>query len=366
MIDNELLDHYGSRLGPYGLAVYMALARFANQDGACWPSLSTIARKTGMSRPQVIREIAKLKDVSLIAVEHQVNTKGEYSSNIYVLLDTAVPSLEPGVVSDSNQGGISQILPLVSPGDHGGISQIPKQNPKNKTQHCKKTQETTPSETANNSNQLEINKDVVVALTRLGLAEKVANKLTQTCSEELIQEKIAYLDFLQAEYPSKVQNPRGWLRRAIEQNYAAPDGFLPKEEREQQAAEGIRQTQEAVAQVAEFQERIQLQQAAHRQALDAQYGTTEEDIAFWKKAQWEIKFTTPPHIAELVADMEILKVKEDSIAISVKRPAVWHQLQHPGTKKALQKALAHVAGQMLAMEVVLDKDLIEERITAHN
>src|SRR3954454_9304538 len=60
-IDNELLDRCGAELGPYGLAVYMALARFANQDNACWPSLATIAQRTGMSRRQVIREIAKLQ-----------------------------------------------------------------------------------------------------------------------------------------------------------------------------------------------------------------------------------------------------------------------------------------------------------------
>jgi hypothetical protein len=37
-IDNILLDEYGERLGPYGIAVYAALARFANQEQECWPS----------------------------------------------------------------------------------------------------------------------------------------------------------------------------------------------------------------------------------------------------------------------------------------------------------------------------------------
>ena len=103
-IDNELLDRYGDELGPYGLAVYMALARFANQEGSCWPSLATIARKTGMSRPQVIREIAKLKALALIAVEHQIGKKGEHTSNLYILLDMTTLAPIEGVVSPGRPG----------------------------------------------------------------------------------------------------------------------------------------------------------------------------------------------------------------------------------------------------------------------
>src|SRR5215213_538994 len=98
-IDNVLLDWFGALLGPYGLAVYMALARFANQEGTCWPSLATIAKKTGMSRPQVIREIAKLKELGLIAVAHQLGKKGEHTSNLYLLLDISIPTPESEVVS---------------------------------------------------------------------------------------------------------------------------------------------------------------------------------------------------------------------------------------------------------------------------
>src|SRR3954469_1046811 len=86
-IDNELLDHYGAQLKAHGLAVYMALARFANQEGTCWPSLATIAKRTGMSRMQVIRELAKLQALGLIASEHQWGSKGEHRANIYTLLN---------------------------------------------------------------------------------------------------------------------------------------------------------------------------------------------------------------------------------------------------------------------------------------
>src|SRR5215212_7713290 len=96
-IDNELVDRYGAQLKAHGLAVYMALARFANHDGACWPSLATIAKRTGMSRMQVIRELAKLQALGLIAIAHQCGTNGEHRANLYTLLDL------PEVVTDSDQ-----------------------------------------------------------------------------------------------------------------------------------------------------------------------------------------------------------------------------------------------------------------------
>ena len=151
-LDNALFDQYGSQLKAHGLAVYVALARFVNQDGACWPSLATIAKRTGMSRMQVIREIGKLQELRLIAVEHQQGEKGEYRSNIYILLDI------PEVVTAREQGSNTQLPPLVTTSDHPSNTQLPplvtgsdhpsncvlpKQDIENKTQKQNKTQRTT-------------------------------------------------------------------------------------------------------------------------------------------------------------------------------------------------------------------------------
>lgn len=80
---NDLYDRFGTQLGPYGIAVYVALCRYANQDSECWPSHTTIAKGTGMSRRQVIREINKLESLGVIAVE-----RSKHSANVYILLDT--------------------------------------------------------------------------------------------------------------------------------------------------------------------------------------------------------------------------------------------------------------------------------------
>ena len=90
-VDNDVYDRFGAQLGPYGLAAYVALCRYANQDSECWPSYSTIAKGTGMSKRQVMREIVKLEGLKIIAVE-----RNQHTSNVFILLDTSdTQSLPP-------------------------------------------------------------------------------------------------------------------------------------------------------------------------------------------------------------------------------------------------------------------------------
>lgn len=86
-LDNILLDQYGKELGPYGIAVYAALARFANADAECWPSRRAIHERTNVSMAQVNREINKLANWGLITITPQFNAAGDQTSNLYTLLD---------------------------------------------------------------------------------------------------------------------------------------------------------------------------------------------------------------------------------------------------------------------------------------
>ena len=111
---NDLYDNYGAQLGPYGLAVYMALCRYANQDSECWPSYNTIAAGTGMSRRKVIYEIQKMEALQIIAVE-----RNHHSSNVFILLDTSAP----------------RALPPSAPHALPSAQDAPKQDPINKINH---------------------------------------------------------------------------------------------------------------------------------------------------------------------------------------------------------------------------------------
>lgn len=83
MVFNDLYDRFAAQLGPYGLAVYMGLCRYANRRDECWPSHGRIAADTGMSRRQVLREVAKLEALQLVEIHRRKN-----APHLYILLDS--------------------------------------------------------------------------------------------------------------------------------------------------------------------------------------------------------------------------------------------------------------------------------------
>ena len=83
----------------------------------------------------------------------------------------------------------------------------------------------------NSSGEKDPKREVVEALLECGISEKVADKLSNRYSRERILEKIEFLEFMQATNPKAVKRPSGWLRRAIEENYASPDNFTTNEQR---------------------------------------------------------------------------------------------------------------------------------------
>jgi len=71
-INRAVLHVYGPKLKTSGIAVYNALASFANfKTQACFPTQKVLARLTGMSRRTVSRKIKLLKELGLIKVERK-------------------------------------------------------------------------------------------------------------------------------------------------------------------------------------------------------------------------------------------------------------------------------------------------------
>ncbi len=68
-----------------GFAVLAALATFADEDGLCWPSQSTLAAKLKRSRPTINRIIQGLSDLGLVGVEHRRGRDGARLSCLYRL-----------------------------------------------------------------------------------------------------------------------------------------------------------------------------------------------------------------------------------------------------------------------------------------
>jgi hypothetical protein len=63
--------------------VYIAICKYANKKGQCYPSQSTIADWCNLSRRQVINSIQELKKLKIITVIPQERKDGGYTSNLY-------------------------------------------------------------------------------------------------------------------------------------------------------------------------------------------------------------------------------------------------------------------------------------------
>lgn len=77
------LDH--PDLDADGFAVLAALATFADEQGVCWPSQSTLAAKLKRSRPTINRILQRLDDIGLVGIEHRRGRDGSRLSCLYRL-----------------------------------------------------------------------------------------------------------------------------------------------------------------------------------------------------------------------------------------------------------------------------------------
>src|SRR4030095_1542542 len=94
--------------------ILMGLANYTDQEFKCWPSISKLAFKLGVTKPTVITNINALVKRRLILVEHQTRPDGGKGSNLYRLhLVQEWLDNRGGVVKNFNQGSKKALPPLV-------------------------------------------------------------------------------------------------------------------------------------------------------------------------------------------------------------------------------------------------------------
>lgn len=206
---------------------------------------------------------------------------------------------------------------------HGGGGKFPpEQHPYNNTQLTTGTRE---DHNNNSSGSVDEKQAVVVALVHEKLSEKTAIRLAQRYNRARIFEKIEYLAFLREQDPERVKKPQGWLRRAIEEDYAAPDGYQPAAERAAAAAEAQRQAEEREKAFEaerrrdeERREQRQRQEAARLAALHAQYGTTQDELDLWRQVLEEFESSMPASMFQLhVANTLLLSLRDGQALIGL-------------------------------------------------
>ncbi|HDR8448219.1 TPA: helix-turn-helix domain-containing protein [Bacillus cereus] len=94
ILDNEVVDD--ERLTHKEMAVYIMLCRHVNKEtGACFPSLSTIGKKVGMSKNTVIKSLNILIEMGYVTKEKRASKEQGNMSNCYCIND--VHQLNRGV-----------------------------------------------------------------------------------------------------------------------------------------------------------------------------------------------------------------------------------------------------------------------------
>ncbi len=81
MLSNRQI--YSTNLQHRAIAVYMYLRDRADENGACFPAIATIAQDLKMSKSTVKRALSDLERAQYIRRERRFRQSGGNSSNIY-------------------------------------------------------------------------------------------------------------------------------------------------------------------------------------------------------------------------------------------------------------------------------------------
>jgi phage replication O-like protein O len=162
---------------------------------------------TGLSKRHVITALKTLEKKNIINVSRTVDETGLHEVNTYSL---NIRDTESGVGTKSPQGVVKPSSPEVVNTSSPGVV-----NPSAPTKQREQKKE----------EQKKDSDDVAVtqALKNFGITQSVTTTLLQRYPAQYIREKVAMAQGLVAAGSCLVsQNPAGWLRKAIEEDYKPP------------------------------------------------------------------------------------------------------------------------------------------------
>jgi hypothetical protein len=74
------------KIGKAGLTLYCALLTFADDEGACWPSIPSLMRRAHLGKAAILDATRRLTHAGLLRVEPRLRPDGGATSNWYLLL----------------------------------------------------------------------------------------------------------------------------------------------------------------------------------------------------------------------------------------------------------------------------------------
>jgi len=310
---------------------------------------------TGLSKASVARALKELEEKNIILrVRRSDPQKGDLPTTYQLNI------VDQNTTHSRRVGGSSNSdTPRVSHRDTP-LSHV--ETPRVSHRDTQETviQQTVEQETGNTTTEGKVRlseKDAVVAdLISFGISPKVSENLSQRFSQDYIGEKIDFLRFKNDREKSSVKKPAAWLRKAIEDDYTAPDGFISPKERERQENEDKKrkqattEAQKARLKSIEQQQKAQNnQKAALLQKLFKQFGTTSLDLALWTQA--EEVMTYEGISAAISSSLQLLKLENDKAILYANNDFV-QRLIKPEVKGKIEKILSDLAKRPLKVELI--------------
>ena len=99
LIENIVLEDQA--LGPVDILVYLALAKHSDGEGACWPSLPTIARLARVHRSSVAQAVKRLEARGYLKRSPRFRPDGGVTSNAYQLMPLEAQKYPPVAQEDT-------------------------------------------------------------------------------------------------------------------------------------------------------------------------------------------------------------------------------------------------------------------------
>ena len=185
---------------------------------------------------------------------------------------------------------------------------------------------------------------VVVKLTQFGISEMTAERIAKDYDLDYIAEKIELVQWFLDKEDSIVENPGGFLRRAIEENYRSPRSYKSKAQRDAEA-ERIRELEEKAR--AEMRALIERGREEHPpMAINDKLDTA----AAWEQVLHILQGeTNRANFDTWLRDTLLLEVREGTAVVGVPTMSARDWLDRR-LKSRVVKALMTVVGARLEVE----------------
>lgn len=349
----------------YGIRKRISLEEFMN--GRQRTDGERMDKGTGLSKPSVISGIKSAVQRGLLIEEvddsDKARVKKYYSLRMNPEEEVPPPEEEESESDPENPpenggvkdlyAGVKILYPDVKKVYPRGKESLPRTEKDTLERHLEKE-----SNNNNTPESPEVSQTaVVVALSSQGIGQRVAQELAAEHPAEHIQEKLAYLEFLLADRPDTIKRPAAWLRKAIEDNYAAPDGFISAAEREQLALEAEKQAAAAEEQDRAYEERRRQQEAdavQERQAfladLHERYSTTPADLETWQKFLEYTELSLSAANFALFQSALILRIEGDQALVGVNSTFQLQRLMHPNLTTVFKRTMKQILGHEVTPE----------------